>query len=328
MSYKDTINPDKLIGSTPTFSDAPYVWADFFEINVALTSELVLSNEDLYQSVFRGDDFSPSESDEIRPSKIDKAKTIIRDGLTNIELRTKMLGDKYPFIYDEHRLELGLKDELTNIHYTYLVLLLASNLKYLTKQASGLFTSSFEKISLDVVRTIFPNACVKLFGSSNLESSIRPSEKYLPNKLKDRIKLLAQDICHRHQPEVENLPESNLGDGGLDIVGYINLGDNRGSFPLVFVQCACSKEEWEKKQFSTGRAQWEKWINLNYTSLQNFIMVPFPFVNNNGEWLDTTSITHNVMIDRIRIMNSLPNEMCSVLSTFSLIQTCLSSYEP
>lgn len=327
MDSKNTINQEKLLSSTPALSDDSYIWADFFELNVILATEDALSNEDLYQQVFRGVDFIPSDYEEIRASKIDKQKTIIRDALYNIALRANILGDKYPFIYDEYRLEVCLKKELMNIHYTYFVLLFASNLKYLSKETYPIFTSSFEKISLDVIKVIFPNACTKLFGSSNLEMSILPEEKYLPNKLKDRIKLLAQEICHKYRPEVDALSENNLGDGGLDIVSFIKLGDNRGSFPLIFVQCACSKEDWVTKQLSTNRMFWQKWINLDYTSLINFVMVPFPYINNDGEWLDAISITQNVMIDRIRIMNSLTNDICTSLSVFSLIQMCLSSYE-
>lgn len=314
---RDTINEGKIQSSTPATSDDSYIWADYFELISLLSPEESHSNEDLYQYIFRGTDFVPEEGSTIRPERTDKQKRIIREGLDNIKRRKIILGDKYPFEYDEERLEIKIKTELSNIHYTYLVLLIASNLKYVISRG-GVFTSSFEKISLDVLRILFPNATIKLFGSSNIEATINAEDKYTDTKLEDRIRHLALDICHRVQPEVGTLSPQNTGDGGLDIVGFVDMKDKRGSFPLIFAQCASSKEDWEQKQYSTSRNIWNNWININYTSLQNFIMVPFPYMNNSGEWLKSTAIIQNVLIDRIRIMNFLEEGTCSRLGVFPL----------
>jgi hypothetical protein len=305
----------------PKNSDDTFIWADYFEM-FCMLKQSELNDEDFYQYIKRSSDFQVNDdsyNESNQGMHADKEKMLVDDGVKNIILRSSMLKDKYPFIYSREDNSLRLKEKLTKSNYTYLVLLFASNLKYVDEKSRLTLSSSFEKISLDVMKSIYPTACVKLFGSSNGESHVQDEECYSEHKLKDRIKVLAKEIRERPEEEVGGIKDSNGGDGGLDIVGYTLFNDTRSSIPLLLAQCACSKEDWMTKQFSASRATWEKWIHINDTSLQQFMFVPFPYIKNDGDWVSPTSITHNVMVDRIRIMSVL-GKKCSTLDSFDFIK--------
>ena len=317
------LDKEKLTTKTPQSTHDSYIWADYFELNTLLEHGEALNDEDFYQYILKGKDFS-TDKDDITPAWVDKQKSLIQDGLKNVLLRKSILKEKYPFEYDDYKKEIKLKKKLSNIHYTYLSLLISSNLRYLLKKSDEYpFTGGFEKICLDTIKVLYPNAVIKLFGSSNLESTLLSKDKYNENKLKERIKSLAKDICQPHWPDVDVIEEQNLGDEGLDVVGFIDLKDNRGSFPLFFVQCACSKEDWVKKQSSTHRDTWDYWLDLRNTSVQHLVMVPFPFMNYDKSWLKKQDIKQNIMIDRIRIINILENKYCSKLDCFAHINKIL-----
>ena len=303
--------------SVPSLTAPIYIWADYCELITLISDDFTVSDEEIYKYFHDSSDLRPKDI-----NSLDKDRTIaiIRDALSHMVLRSQILRDKYPFCYDDENFIVSLKDSLGHIEYMYLQLLLSSNLPYMRQQKNSTLTSDFEIISLYVLRKLFPAAKIKLFGSSN-RNALSVDDKFISTKLKDKIRELASMICQRCDDDAVNFfKEQNTGDNGVDIVGFIDLKDKRSSHPLLFAQCACSKKDWIEKQNSTSRANWEKYLHISDTSIQNFIFVPFPYITNEKEWVDPYKISRNVMIDRIRIMNVLENDSNVSLIEFQNIQ--------
>lgn len=304
MTYDNIIDSNKFT-TAPSSSDDLYIWADYCEIACVLSREKSLSDEEIYKLYYQSKDLQPNDAP--RAGK-DKAIGFIRDAFNQIALRSSLLQTKYPFHIDQENMVITLKDDLYFYQNIYITLLYASNLKYLCSPQSHIFTSSFETISLHVMKELLPNATLKIFGSSNTDE-LSEEDKFSAIKLKERIPELSTLIYQEvYINAINELKDQNNGDNGLDIVGFINLKDERSSHPLFFAQCACSKESWFDKQKSTLRNEWMKYMNLTDTSIHNFILVPFMYMNNEKRWTDKQKITQNVLIDRLRIMNTITEE--------------------
>lgn len=298
----DNIIDSGKFASAPNSSADVCVWADYCEIACLLSKEHNLSDEEIYRSYYLSKDLEPED---VNQKDKDMVIAIIQDALSQVDLRNKLLKTKYPFQFNRANTTISLKGRHYFEQVVYIALLYASNLKYVKEKRSNILTSGFEKISLHIMRSILPNATLKIFGSSNTEECGK-NDKFSGQKLKERIPELARLIFQEHiEKAVSDLDERNKGDNGLDIAGFINLKDDRSSHPLFFAQCTCSKEEWSIKQLSTLRNKWGRYIDLADTSVHNFIIVPFMYMDNEKNWTDKQKITQNVMIDRLRIMNAI-----------------------
>lgn len=312
MTVFDVISQEDL-SIMPSLSDETYIWTDYCELLCLCNPEKEISIEDIVKVFIQFQDLIPEDVDNenngvINQNKLtrkrEKAVSVLSDAFATLKSRRDILGDKYPFVIDGNNQILLPNIEITGATKTYIILLLASHLNYVKDLTiRHKLTSDFEVISLAVMRKIFPQAEVKLFGSSNSNRSLKQSDKYSNTKLKDKILELANTINTPATEHVRSIPDNNTGDGGIDIVGVVNLNDKRSSVPIFFAQCACSKEKWTQKQDSTALKKWGKWIELWQNSVQRCMFVPFSYANNTSEWVNVTDITENVVVDRYRIMS-------------------------
>lgn len=300
MEENEILSIDILTANSPELQEELFVWTDYCEL-LCLANREEISLERIALTIQKSWDFQPKDTH----SSADWVVTKLTDAFSQMKLRKVLLRDAYPFAINENTVGLRRQKNDKRTHSHYIFLLLASNLKYVKKGIHRKLTSGFEKICLDSLQCIFPNANVKLFGASNTESSLPASCKFKHGKLKERIIELSNFTGQPYHSDIENLKENNVGDNGLDVVGVISLGDERGSRPLLFVQCTCSKDDWCQKQFTALRPCWQKWLKIDNTSIQNFIMVPFWYMDNSKEWVDSTKITQNIMIDRLRLMKAI-----------------------
>ena len=72
--------------------------------------------------------------------------------------------------------------------------------------------------------------------------------------LVQKLTALALDICATRVKLDDAYDPADRGDGGLDLVAWLDMDDPRGHMPLVFGQCACSPTDWESKQLDVTPA--------------------------------------------------------------------------
>jgi hypothetical protein len=168
------------------------------------------------------------------------------------------------------------------------------------------------------MKQLFTSMDFKLFGSSNTNRLLSEKNYISDSKLKERILKLSEFISVPYDKEdVERLSDYDHGDGGLDIVGIRNMGDNRMSVPVMYGQCACSREEWSQKQFSLSDTQWGKFLKIWSTSIQKYIFIPYWYMNSEKQFENELKITSCVLVDRLRLMNladeSFASYCCSLI---------------
>jgi hypothetical protein len=306
------ISKDKLV-KAPDTSDPISSWTDYVELLCLVADNQHIDQDQLCNIAIKSDDFA-SLSERKQKNRKEALTTIFKDVYDHIALRRQILGESYPFEIDEDE-QLCFKEVgVTGRQKLYVLLLCASNLAYMTSITS--LTSDFEVVSLLYMRSLFPGMDFKLFGSSNTNTFLQPSDIIGDAKLSDRIKSLSKFISVTYNEKtVTSLPPQNSGDGGLDIVGVKPLGDERKAIPVIFGQCACSPEQWPAKQHSISDTHWKRFLQTFETSFQRYMFIPVWYMNSEKQFENELKLSDCVIIDRLRIMRMADDSFVSKCSS-------------
>lgn len=293
------ISKGKLV-KAPETSAPINAWTDYAELLCLVEDNQHIDQDQLCSAAIKSDDFASITVRKNRNKK-EALTTIFKDVYDHIALRCQLLGESYPFEIDEDE-QLCFKEEsITGLQKLYVLLLCASNLAYMTSFLG--LTSDFEVVSLLYMRSLFPGMDFKLFGSSNTNGFLQPSDVINDTKLSERIISLSKFISVTYNENtVTSLSPHNLGDGGLDIVGVKSLGDERKAIPVIFGQCACSPEEWSAKQHSISDTHWKRFLQTFETSFQRYMFIPVWYMNSDKQFENELKLSECVIVDRLRIM--------------------------
>ena len=223
--------------------------------------------------------------------------------------RSFLFGDKYPFEVEEGRIV--LKRNLQTIQSIYLMLLLASSLKYF-KILQPRLTSEFEEISFLALKNYLPShANVKQFGKQS---------DYTGSAI-NKIKQLAEDMGMTvDEDELADVSSRNNQEEGLDLVGWIPFDDGIPSMLSIFGQCACG-DEWHSKQHETRR--YEEFFKFYKVLPIHGLFIPYSLGRINKRFFQSKEINKGSLVfDRRRILDHLDDTtFFSGLDSYQMVQS-------
>jgi len=316
--------------SLPKLNSDPNHWADHIEFLCLLSQEAYASEQQIVDRILdeNSNDANTAihdiaEEDEIVELLDDLINTtpiaedeIIDDSQNNsalndkisskvssifelLQSRQKHYGDDYPFFVTKN--EIHLRDHLSAIHKTYIILLCSSLLRLATKSGINKIGHLFERLCGPVFSQLLPASSeAHFFGSGGSEDSLFKGRFYdKVVKLCDRL-----HVTQRTNFTIENAGVHNVGDGGLDWVGVFNFLDNQSSQPVFFGQCACGTSDWIDKEFDAHKSKWDKYIQFDNGYL-TYHFIPRNYRDNSLLWFNPLDIYDVVLIDRYRILELL-----------------------
>lgn len=278
-------------------------WADFVELSCLKSTDKEISLSDMLSIVSGEAHDGPERGSDGTGEQEDAFYRDFLDIFKYLENRAQILDDAYPFSFvdgDTIAIDLG---NLKSKHLLYLFLLYSSNLSFFTGSEQQCLTKAFESISRHILKQIYPSYHVEIFGTAS-----NPGDIFHGGKLIDRFEKLAQCLHTDVKPGAKKNPRYNRasGDGGLDLVGFIQLDDPKAEvpfIPLCFAQCACSVEKWVEKQGSIKYDQWDQRFE-QLAHYCEFVFVPFSLRGPDGKWSDEEADRMTVIpIDRIRFLH-------------------------
>lgn len=276
-------------------------WADYVELRCLTSLDGEVSDADLLDH-FRDrrdlGELDDEAAEASNPERTDKEETQLNDIFLHLQYREASLGESYPFSVLEGNILRCDQDSISAKQKLYIFLLLAANLKYV--RDSGKVTSSFERISRDVLAKLMPRrAEVHIFGTS---ASSQRAPRY-SGTLAQKVQKLASDLSESVMLQPGSVAPTNTGDGGLDLVAWVPVGDTQPGRLVVFGQCACTTE-WVTKQHSSKVDAWRKKMSFTADPV-NVVFIPFFFRSNGGDWFADQDIHGGVLMDRMRILELL-----------------------
>ena len=120
---------------------------------------------------------------------------------------------------------------------------------------------------------------------------------------------------------------NDTGDNGLDVVGWLPINDTARGMLLVFGQCACTAEDWARKQSSSSASHWRETIQFQVPPT-NIAFIPFCFRRNTGEWHKNRLIDESLLIDRLRFILLLPEMQRLSAIPYDLIGQAIAQRDP
>lgn len=293
-----------------------HLWADYFELRCFGDHQLTESDIRKYINP-KEDDLDKAVKDDgtsMNPSMNDdeKYELTIQSFFDHYSYRSAHFGQGYPFLFENEILT--LKDNLSEIHYSYLYLLACSHLTFFGDFQPE-FTSDFEEVSVNFLRTIFPPIeHIYRFGKGRAGAPSR-----YDGNVEKKITSLAEDL--RCNAKSLKFPKQSSGDGGIDIVGWYNPWDSLTSQLIIIAQCKCS-DEWSN--YRDGKSSVKGVIQLS-NDVNNFFFIPFFYRNARGSWHMPQDVDDKILIDRGRLMKSFPTKDFVNLISYTRIKQLLSA---
>lgn len=308
-------------------SSEDHAWADYIELLCLVNLDREFSKADLVDRIQERKDLGESQDDpdddaSVRPATIgDRRRQRIDDYFRHLRFRESAFAEFYPFSLTRNRIVLRMYEPLSAKQRFYVFLLLSANLRYV-KIHTDAITNCFEVVSGEALKQLLPEGAeVHIFGP-------RHGGSRYTGGLWDKINLLAGDLKEIVVALEDEFSSQDTGDGGLDLVGWVPMGDEAPSRLLVFGQCACTPE-WESKQYSSSALNWRSYINFTAPPT-NIAFIPFCFRRTDGRWHKKRLISETTLIDRQRLLYLLRNADVIIEShpCHELVQRALEQREP
>lgn len=311
-----------------------HVWVDFVELLCLVNPDRSTNKGDVLDRIRTVEndlpkDMHPSNdedvendevSDDFSPAQInDRWSKLGSEWFQHLLYRSRAFTDTYPFTLASTADVLQLKENLTAGNKLYIFLLLCANLRYCMPSKPAL-TTTFEQLSSEAMKSFFSDmADVHVFGTS--ESSNRYS-----GGLHKKIEKLAQDLNEYVVIKNSSFAPTNNGDGGLDIVAWVSMGDQNSHRMMAFGQCACT-EEWEVKQYSSSAERWRQLLTLR-PGILNVSFIPHCLRRADGEWHRVGDIA-TVMVDRQRFLFAMAGKeaMLEAKMGYAVVQQAIRQTE-
>lgn len=276
-----------------------HLWADYIELMCLADVDDEVSQSEVLDRIEEADDLGAFKTLDVGPDRAetdDLRNLQINNWFRHLEYREGAFDQFYPFSVEESGHTLKRCQAIEGQHRLYLFFLLCSNLRTLDRASQNCLASQFEIVSKAVVESVLPaHAHVHLFDHRN-------GSDHYSGPLFERIKLLANDLNEKVVAKREDFNPDDYGDGGLDIVAWIPLGDEPG-LPILLGQCACTLE-WVDKQTSSSADRWSRRVSM-VADPSNMAFIPHCFRRAFGTWYKASDITNTILFDRVRLLRNL-----------------------
>ncbi len=268
----------------------PYLWADYLEIWATVCADKCFSRGDL-SSIGRA---------QAKPKSRQYCDDKWQYAISFIDTRIALFGNDYPFYLSDDRDTIFIKQKrylrLSSQQRLYLALLFCANIKYINRDYRHLFTSSFEKISYPIFANLMPVTATVHFCWASAGS-----RAHYTGLLFDKLKKIAHDFRCTPNFTLADFKPNDRGDGGIDILAWHDMGDNRESIPIALAQCGCSKDEWVAKQLEASPAKMHHMLPVIHP-WATYYFLPQDLRWHNTSWAHKSDIGAAIFVDRLRIM--------------------------
>ena len=230
----------------------------------------------------------------------------LSDVLAQASWREGSFGDCYPFSVDIEGL-ISAENPFSDRQRFYFFLLICSNLAFVTMRTHWQpLTDAFERASHCALKRMWPSTGVAVpFGKN--------TTGYIGTKW-ERLNLLGSQIGGRPRLTEKDFRGGDGGDGGIDLAGWLDMDLHEPKNKMsILAQCACSREDWVKKQTEISSVRLANMLSPTAPWIE-CLFSPVSFRDNSGQWAISSSVANIVLIDRLRLLNSisLPDDLAAV----------------
>ncbi len=273
------------LDTTPGGTDA-FFWSDFAELRAITHADKCFSRGDLDQL---------ARLNKTKESSF-KTEERWRSIINFCGIRTHDFKNLYPFRVSDDEDTLELNFDGSPGQRLYLGMLIAASMRHLPNTRKGNIAREFEETCFSVFSKLVPEGSeVRATWASG-----GPEAPYMGH-LYEKMIAIAHDV--RGNPDIhsEDFKENNTGDGGIDLIAWHPMADERQGIPISFAQCGCSREDWTFKQ-----AEASPFFHANHFRVMHewatYYFMPIDLREFDGRWAYKSKIGRAIIVDRLRLL--------------------------
>ena len=268
----------------PDGTDA-FFWSDFAEFRALIHPDKCFS---------RGDMKRQADQNAVFDRVID-AEDRWRSLIDFCGIRCHEFKDDYPFEISPDRDTLLLRASDTPARRLYLALLIASLLRQIKNTRKNGIARAFEEACLHVFSCLMPEGSeIRATWAAGGEAAPYTGHLY------EKMIAVARDIRGNPNIKPRDFKENNTGDGGIDLIAWHPMGDERKGIPIAFAQCGCSRNDWTFKQAEASPFQHGNKFSVHHEWATYYFM-PLDLREFDGDWAYASKIGRVIMVDRLRM---------------------------
>ncbi|WP_051901441.1 hypothetical protein [Methylotenera sp. L2L1] len=275
---------------TPPKGADSFIWTDFVELRALIHPDKCFSRGDLAGIEHRHRDLTGHGF--------------------NVETRWKQLADfafirqiefddSYPFEVSDDGDTIVCNFDASQKQLAYITLLIASCMRNIESARQGDFARLFELTCFQVFSKLMPEG-----------SEIRatwanggPEAPYI-GTLYDKMQAIAKDLRCTPNFKARDFRTNDRGDGGIDLIAWHPMTDNRPGMPISFAQCGCSKDEWTFKQLEASPAKHYSHLPVMHP-WATYYFLPLDLRHTDDGWAAESDIGQAIIVDRLRMTRLL-----------------------
>lgn len=271
---------------TPPGGTDAFLWCDFSELRALVHPDKCFSRGDLISLENRlrslGGGFD--------------AESRWRDIINFAGIRKLEFKMDYPFSISEDEDTLTMDKDGSAAHRLYIGLLISASMRHLPNGRKGEIARAFEETCFALFSRLMPEG-------SEVRATWAGGGAEAPYKgnLYEKMTHIASDIRCTANIKPTDFKLNNSGDGGIDLIAWHGMEDEREGIPISFAQCGCSREEWRFKQTESSWFMHCRKLPVMHP-WANYYFLPLDLREFNGDWAYKSEIGPAIIIDRLRIM--------------------------
>lgn len=296
---------------TPGGIDA-FFWSDFAELRALVNLDKCFSRGELAGIAVR------NKTGEATLNVEERWRSLI----DFCGIRKHEFGALYPFMVSEDEDTLSLDFSGTPGQRLYLSLLIAASMRHLPNTRKGDIARAFEETCFSIFSQLMPiGSEVRATWASG-----GPEAPYTGH-LYEKLIQVAHDIRGFPNIKERDFKESNTGDGGIDLIAWHPMADERDGIPISFAQCGCSRDDWTFKQAEASPFLHGKKFNVRHDWATYYFM-PLDFREFDGGWAYGSKIASVIIVDRLRLLRLAEKyDVYAKLPEFTFVDEALAMAE-
>lgn len=295
----------------PDGTDA-FFWSDFAEFRAIIHPDKCFS---------RGDLSRLAEQNSTKEKNFD-AEDRWRSLINFCGIRRHEFKTHYPFKVSKDGDTLALDFDDSKAQRLYLGLLIASLLRHINNTRKNGIARAFEEACFQVFSSLMPDGSEvrATWAGGGLEATYH-------GQLYEKMIAIANDIRGEHNIKPRHFKENNHGDGGIDLIAWHPMGDERNGIPISFAQCGCSRNDWTFKQSEASPFLHGPKFNVRHDWATYYFM-PLDLREFDGDWAYESKIGKVIVVDRLRMARlAAQYDIYDQMPSFDFVAEALSMAE-
>jgi hypothetical protein len=271
---------------TPPKGTDSFIWTDFAELRAIVHPDRCFSRGDLSSIEKRSRDLGGGFKLEERWREIANFSSIRK-----IEFKSF-----YPFSVSDNEDTISFAFDGSPSQQAYLGLLIASCMRNIANTRKAEVARAFEETCFQLFSHLMPSGSEVRATWAN-----GGAEATYSGTLYQKMMAIANDLRCTPNFKERDFKEKDSGDGGIDLIAWHPMADEREGMPIAFAQCGCSRDDWRFKQLEASPAKHYRKLPVMH-QWATYYFLPLDLRHTDGDWAYKDDIGSAIIVDRLRLL--------------------------